>query len=131
MVIYFDTSAFVKLVWRETESVALWDYVAAHPDSEHVSSRLLALEARRAALRAGGAQLPRGDVALDRGGLVGITDAVVESASRIPEPTLRSLDAIHLATAIMLGRDLDVLLTYDARLAATASASGIPVAAPR
>lgn len=129
--IYLDTSAFVKLIWEEKESAALWEYLTAHPEAEHISSTLLALEARRAALRTGGGALPRVDLALDRVGLVGITDAVIGSASRIPEPNLRSLDAIHLATAIMLGRDVDVMLTYDQRLADTASASGIAVAAPR
>lgn len=129
--IYLDTSAFVKLIWEEKESAALWEYLIARPEAEHISSTLLALEARRAALRAGGGALPRVDLALDRVGLVDITDAVIGSASRIPEPNLRSLDAIHLATAIMLGRDVDVMLTYDQRLADTASASGVAVTAPR
>lgn len=129
--IYLDTSAFVKLVWREPESSALWHYLVDRSRHSHVSSVLLAVEARRAALRAGGALLPRVDLALDRVGLIAISEAVIDSASRIPEPSLRSLDALHLATAIMLGADLDVFISYDKRLTATATSSGIAVAAPR
>lgn len=129
--IYFDTSAFVKLVWQEPESVALWNYLVARPNDQHVSSALLAIEARRAALRGGGGLLPRVDLVLERIGLIDMVGAVVESASRIPEPALRSLDAIHLATALMLGTDLGVFLSYDKRLAAVATVSGIPVAAPQ
>ncbi|PXY26929.1 type II toxin-antitoxin system VapC family toxin [Prauserella muralis] len=128
--IYLHTSAFAKLVWKEPESAALREYLAARPGEGHVSSTLLAIEARRAALRAGGQALPRVDVALQRVGLVDISAAVVESASRIPEPTLRSLDAIHRATALLLETDVSVLLTYDNRLAETATAIGLAVAAP-
>jgi uncharacterized protein len=51
---------------------------------------------------------------------VSITDPVVESASRIPEQMLRSLDAIRLATALLIGDAVDVMITYDKRLAAAA-----------
>jgi predicted nucleic acid-binding protein len=56
---------------------------------------------------------------------------VREAASRLPDPQLRSLDAIHLATALLLLRDdLDMVLTYDQRLAAAAKAEGLPVQTP-
>lgn len=129
--IYLDTSAFVKLVWREPESDALWSYISARPETGHISSRLLTLEARRAALRSQAGLLPRIDLALERVGLVDVSAAVMESASRIPTPELRSLDAIHLATALMLQQDVDVMITYDQRLAAATSASGVAVVAPR
>lgn len=129
--IYFDTSAFVKLVWQEPESSALWSYISERKDAEHISSRLLVIEARRAALRAGGGQLPRVDIALEGIGLVDVSGAVVESASRVPEPLLRSLDAIHLATALLLGQEVDAFVTYDERLATVAAATGIKVATPR
>lgn len=59
-----------------------------------------------------------------------ITEAVLESASRLPDPLLRALDAIHLATARVIRSDVDVLLTYDDRLAQAARSHGIPTAAP-
>lgn len=128
--IYLDTSAFVKLAWQEQESAALLNYLTGKPDAGHVSSKLLVVEARRAAVRSGGMRLPRVDIALDNVHLVDVGDAVIEAASRFTEPALRSLDAIHLATALILGDDVDELVTYDQRLASVATASGIAVAAP-
>ena len=59
-----------------------------------------------------------------------MTAAVVESASRLPDPMLRTLDAIHLATALLIRDDLDVLVSYDQRMLAAAAAHGLPTAAP-
>jgi len=50
--------------------------------------------------------------------------------SRLPDPLLRSPDTIHLATALLIREDLDELLTYDDRLAASARAHGLAVATP-
>lgn len=55
---------------------------------------------------------------------------ILESASRLPDPLLRSLDAIHLATALTVRPEVDTLLSYDERLLAAASAHGLPTAAP-
>jgi predicted nucleic acid-binding protein len=55
---------------------------------------------------------------------------VVEAASRLPDPMLRTLDAIHLATALMIREDLDVLLTYDDRMLTAAATHGLPTASP-
>ena len=55
---------------------------------------------------------------------------VLESASRLPDPMLRTLDAIHVATALLIRDDLDVLVTYDQRMLAAAAAHGVPTAAP-
>ena len=93
-------------------------------------STLLVIEVRRAAVRVNLAHMPRADVALDKVTHVGIGDAVVESAGRLRDPALRSLDAIHLATAIMLGDAVDVMITYDKRLAAAAAAHKIVTVAP-
>ena len=128
--IYLDTSAFVKLVQREAESPALASFLAKCSDGRLVSSALLAIEARRAVLREDTTQLPRTDLLLTRVGLVAITDAVVESASRLPSPSLRSLDAIHLATALLLHNEVDVFVTYDKRLSAAAHAHGVVAVGP-
>jgi uncharacterized protein len=129
-VIYLDTSAFVKLVWSERETLALQEFLAQKPEVLLVSSSLLTVEARRAVLREDAAQMPRADLLLTRIGQVGVTRAVVEAASRLPDPSVRSLDAIHVATALQLRPDLDAVVTYDHRLASAAEQQGLPVASP-
>lgn len=126
--IYLDTSAFLKLVRDEAGSRAMGQYIGDREDL--VSSALLIVEARRGMLRKDPRKLPEVDVVLGRVDTVEMSAAILEDASRLPDPLLRSPDAIHLATAMLLRRDLDVLLTYDDRLAEAARAQGIPTAAP-
>lgn len=128
--IYLDTSAFVKLIWSERETPALQAFLAERQELLLVSSSLLLVEARRAVLREDAAQLPRADLLLTRIGQVSVTRAVLEAASRLPDPEVRSLDAIHVATALQLRPDLDALVTYDRRLTAAAEQQGLPVAVP-
>jgi uncharacterized protein len=129
-VIYLDTSAFVKLIRGERETSALQAFLRERPEAPLVSSALLVVETRRAVLREDPGQLPRADLLLTRIDQVDITRAVLEAASRLPDPALRSLDAIHLATALQLHRDLEAVVTYDSRLAAAASRQRLPVATP-
>lgn len=113
--IYIDTSALLRVVFRDPTTPALERVLA--PEVELVSSALLQVEARRGVLRRAPQRVPRVDVLLAEIEFVGITDAVVESAGRLPDPLLRSLDAIHLATALLIREDIEAVLTYDARLA--------------
>lgn len=126
--IYLDTSALLKLVWWEEGSDELTSQVGNRTDL--VSSSLLTVEARRSALRNDRRTLPKVDLLLDQFTLIDISGAIIESASRLPDPMLRSLDAIHLATAILLQEDLDVLLTYDTCMLAAATSYGLTAAAP-
>lgn len=126
--IYLDTSAALKLVRQEPESAAASAFVGDRTDL--MSSTLLAVEARRGTLRNDPAALPRVDVFLARIDMIGISDAIIESAGRLPDVMLRSLDAIHLATALLVREELDVLLAYDTRLLTAAAAHGLPTAAP-
>jgi len=126
--IYVDTSALMKLVWPEQGTEAADAFIGDREDL--VSSTLLTVEARRAAARVEPAALPRVDLLLGRVELIHMSDAVIETASRLPDPVLRSLDAIHLATALLIRDDLDALLSYDDRLLAAASAHGLPTATP-
>lgn len=126
--IYLDTSAFLKLVWNEQGSVELLDRIGTRTDVG--SSALLAVEARRGAARNEPTMLPRVDLLLSQLTLVAIGDAVVESASRLPARMLRSLDAIHLATALLLGTELVEFVTYDTRLAGAATTHGIRTVSP-
>jgi uncharacterized protein len=129
-VIYLDTSAFVKLVWSERETAALQAYLTARSEVLLVASALLVVEARRAVQREDPTQGSRADLLLTRIGQIGVTRAVLEAASRLPDPSIRSLDAIHLATALQLHQELDALVTYDPRLAAAAERQQLPVAMP-
>jgi hypothetical protein len=129
-VIYLDTSAFVKLVQGERETPALRAFLTDHAGSPLVSSALLVVETRRAILHHAPGQLARADLLLTRIDQVDITSAVLEAAGRLPDPSLRSLDAIHLATALQLGQDLEALVTYDSRLAAAAKRQQVPVVTP-
>ena len=128
--IYLDTSAFVKLIRGERETSALQAFLRERPGAPLVSSALLVVETRRAILRQAPDQLARADLLLTRIDQVDITRAVLEAASRLPDPELRSLDAIHLATAVQLDQDLEALVTYDSRLAAGAGRQKLPVATP-
>lgn len=128
--IYIDTSALLKLVRAEAESAALQEYLKADTPPSLVSSALLTVEARRGTMRSNPARMPRVDVLLATVTQVEISAIVVESAGRLPDPMLRSLDAIHLATALLVREELDVLLSYDERLLDAAAAHGIPTAAP-
>ncbi|WP_219415017.1 type II toxin-antitoxin system VapC family toxin [Pseudonocardia nigra] len=125
--IYLDTSAFLKTVWQEPESAALSRAIGDKPT---VSSALLAVEARRSTLRVAADQLPRTDLMLADVNQIELTPALLESASRLPDPMLRSLDAIHLATALLIREEVDVLLSYDQRLLDAAAEHGLPTAAP-
>ena len=73
----------------------------------------------------------RARAALDELDLIDIDDTVLDLAALLEPASLRSLDAIHLATAHLLGSDLRILVTYDQRLAAGAAALGIAVEAPQ
>jgi uncharacterized protein len=129
-VIYLDTSALVKLIWAEPESDALGRYLAQWATTPLVSSSVLTVEIRRALQREDPSALSRADLLLTRVGRIGMTASLVESASRLPDRWLRSLDAIHLATALVLRDDLHAVVTYDKRLAAVAEAHHLPVGSP-
>lgn len=94
-----------------------------------MSSALLTIEVRRAIARGGPGQLGYADVLLDDVGQLPVSKAIVSSASRLPGASLRSLDAIHLATALLLRAELSNFVTYDKRLTAAAQQHALPVIA--
>lgn len=67
---------------------------------------------------------------MDAIALVPVTDGLLETAAGLASAGLRTLDAIHLATALSLGPDLDVLVAYDARRLDAARAAGVALVAP-
>ncbi|MGL5852033.1 MAG: type II toxin-antitoxin system VapC family toxin [Phycicoccus sp.] len=126
--IYIDTSALLRVIFPDDTTPALQRYLDRDPAL--VSSALLQVEARRGTLRRAPLRLPQVDVVLSEVEVVEIGDAVIESAGRLADPRLRSLDAIHLATALLVGEDVDALLTYDDRLAEAAREHGLEVVSP-
>ena len=126
-VTYLDSSAIVKLALREQESRALRQYLRRR--APYVSSSLARVEVARALLPLGVPAGERGRAVLARVELVRITDGVLRTAGELLPPELRSLDAIHLATADGLGDQVARIVTYDDRFAAAAEALGWTVAA--
>ena len=124
---YLDSSAIVKLVAREPETGELVDAVRA--DADVVSSELAVTEVIRAVARAGGG-VARANAVLDGIALVPIDGAILRDAAGLKPASLRTLDAIHLSTALSLGRDLDTVITYDRRLANAATRAGLTVSSP-
>lgn len=128
---YVDTSAALKLLADESHSRSFAAFYDENTSASWVSSALLRIEVMRAVGRVMPAALPDARELLLAFDYVNIDDEVVETAMNEPDRMLRSLDAIHLATARVLGSDLDGLATYDDRLAIAAKDAGIPVVQPR
>jgi len=128
-IVYLDSSAILKLVFEEAESPALRDFLKTWP--HRTSSALARIEVTRIVARVED-PLPVRDAErmLRRVHLVRIDDKIVSAAATLEPRGLRSLDAIHLATARMLGHPLAGLVTYDRLLAAAASRLGMTVWAP-
>ena len=128
---YLDASALVKLATPEAETDAL--RVELDSYDARVTSRLATVEVARALLRRGAASAGLGDAVaevLSGLAIVELDRSIGESAGRVDPPTLRSLDAIHLASALSLGSELGAVVTYDARLADAARATGLEVISP-
>jgi predicted nucleic acid-binding protein len=128
--IYLDASALVKLVVLEPESSALVTFLGPRPD--RLSSALLLTEIPRALRRAqlAGAARRRAQRLLARLALVDVDRRVLAAAAALEPPELRTLDAIHLATALAVREDLAGIVTYDRRLAAAAERLDLEVFAP-
>ena len=124
-----DSSAFVKLILREPERDALRTELARWEG--FVSSALLEVEALRASARVGPAYVDAARVALHTVSLLPVDSAVLAAAALLCPTTLRTLDAIHVATAISLSADVGVVLAYDERLLDAAAANGLAVRSPR
>jgi len=126
---YVDSSALVKLAVAEPESRALRRYLSRRQPL--ASSALARTELARALMALGPEALARGEEVLRRVQLLRVNDRVLHDAGRLQPPELRSLDAIHLASAKALGPAVKQIVTYDERMAAAATASGWTVASPR
>ncbi len=132
--VYADASALVKIVLEEENSAAARAYLT---DRELVSSELVLAEVPRAIRRAADrradvsleSSLWRAEELIDSMGLRGVEEALLIGAGLLAEPTLRSLDAIHVVTALYL-YPIDAFVTYDKRQASVARLAGLKTVAP-
>jgi predicted nucleic acid-binding protein len=129
-VIYLDSSALLKLLFQEVESDALTDWLALRAGVPTVSSELAKVEVLRACRRIDPEALAAARSLLGQLDLVPLTGAVVELAGDLEGPTLRSLDALHLASALLLGADVGAFVAYDQRLVDSAAAAGLQTHQP-
>lgn len=128
---YVDTSAAIKLLVEERHSKALAEFYDGQADAEWISSDLLRIELTRAVTRAMPALLPAARDLLLAFSYRTIDEDIVTGAMNEPDRGLRSLDAIHLATARLLGPDLEAIVCYDNRLIKVAAEAGIATVSPR
>jgi len=129
MLAYLDSSIVLRAVlpgpgraaWRR------WLDATATQFDALMSSRLLRTEVVRV-LRREQLPLTEGDKALSRIRLISVTGATFQVAESI-EPNIRTLDALHLATALIVGRPL-IVVTHDAAMADVAGAVGLQSSDP-
>jgi predicted nucleic acid-binding protein len=129
-VIYLDSSALVKLLFQEHESEALSSWLSARADVPKLTSQVSVVEVVRVCRRVDADIEPSARRLLAGLDLVPISTAVVEWASHVGSTSLRSLDAIQLATALTLAADLLAVIAYDRRLLEAAESERLPVASP-
>jgi len=127
-ILYLDSSAILKLVVPEPETRAVRRLLRSWP--ERVSSVIAEIEVERAARRVGGGAMRKARTVLSRIGLIELEQAVVRVAATLEPAGLRTLDAIHLASALSISGEVGAFCTYDARLADATTAADIVVTAP-
>ena len=134
MLIYIDPSAAVKLARFEVHSDELSQWIREQPSPTFVSSVLIEVELPRAIKRSAPLHLSRASDVLDGIGTVTLSQPIVARAAAFDNPDLRSLDAIHLATAEHVAsaakKEFLGFLGYDSRLLEAARTMGLPVFAP-
>jgi len=127
-VTYLDSSAIVKLVVKERESDALRQFLQRQQTL--VSSALARTEVCRAVVPLGDRYVKRAHEVLARIELIRVNDRLLRLAGTLEPHGLRTLDAIHLASASLLELSLTHFVCYDERLSAAAADQGWIVADP-
>lgn len=126
---YLDTSAATKLVVDEAESEALSAWIEEQGPA-FVASELLRVELLRACRRHSPDAMTRAREVIDSAILMSVTTDICIDAAGIDPGVIRSLDAVHIATALAIGDDLEAVVTYDQRMADGCRIYGLPVVAP-
>ena len=128
--IYLDSAAVVKLVHAEPESPALRAWLNDRAETGWASSVLMEIEAFRALARYAPEAVTRLHPVLDQIDLIDMSPQVRILAQTVRPLSVRSLDAIHLATALTIRSNLNSFVTYDKRLLDAATAAGLPAESP-
>ena len=128
--IYLDSAAVVKLVHAERESEALRDWLDERSETGWMSSVLTEIESFRALARYAPDAVSRLPAVLDQIDLINLDPPVRILAQTARPATVRSLDAIHVGTALHAGQALTSFVTYDQRLLDAAMAAGLPTDSP-
>jgi uncharacterized protein len=128
--IYLDSAAVVKLVHAEPESAALRGWLDERAETGWISSVLAEIESFRALARYAPEAVSRLPAVLDQIDLIDLDPGIRILAQTAKPATVRSLDAIHLGTALQARPGLRSFVTYDKRLLDAASAAGLPVDSP-
>ncbi len=128
--IYLDSSALLKLLFEESESAALAQWISERAGTPRVSSELAKVEVVRATRRLDAKVVPTARALLSQLDLIPLSGAMIDDAADAGEPLLRTLDAIHLASALSIRADLIAFVAYDIRLVAAAEAAGIEPVGP-
>ena len=126
--LYLDSSALVKLVVTEPETTALRRYLRAR--SARATSELSVVEVFRAALRRDAELVEIARRLLARVDRIALGNQLVERAGTLMPRDLRTLDALHVASALELGDELEAVVAYDRRLLDAAAAHRLPTASP-
>jgi uncharacterized protein len=126
--IYVDSSALLKLVIEEPESSALAQYLAGFAWDNRVTAAITRTELLRAVI-CRGAAVENAHTVLARINFVALTTGLLDTAAALTPPELRTLDAIHLAAALIT-TDLRAFITYDRRLADAVTQAGVEVISP-
>ena len=128
--IYLDSAAVVKLVHAEPESVALRNWLDERAEIQWISSVLSEIESFRALARYAPEAVSRLPAVLDQIDLIDLDQRIRMLAQTVTPATVRSLDVIHLGTALRSRSSLTSFVTYDKRLLDAAQAAGLPIDAP-
>jgi len=128
--IYLDSAAVVKLVHAEPESATLRSWLDKRAEVQWISSVLTEIESFRALARYAPAAVSRLPAVLDQIDLIDLDQRIRMLAQTVTPATVRSLDAIHLGTALRSRSSLTSFVTYDKRLRGAARAVGLPTDAP-
>jgi predicted nucleic acid-binding protein len=128
--IYLDSAAVVKLAHAEPESAALRGWLEERAEAQWVSSVLTEIESFRALARYAPEAASRLPAVLDQIDLIDLDQRIRMLARTVTPATVRSLDAIHLGTALHVRPSLTSFVTYDKRLLDAAQAAGLPIDSP-
>jgi predicted nucleic acid-binding protein len=128
LIVYADTSALMKLVRAEDGTAALRGWLADH-HPRLVTSAIGGVQLRRAAAPVSADHMATAEALLTQIDILQVEPGALDLAARVAPPTPRTLDALHLAAAVMIA-DLDAVLCYDDQLAQALSRIGLNVVAP-